>query len=85
MGCLLKKLPDIWKILGRARKKIVTLQLFYFDQISFGRARANATIRKNHRFVLDFAPENLQNDAVVAELAQFACRLAPAPIKLRNL
>ena len=34
-------------------------------------APANATIRKNSKFVLDFAPQNIQNNAVVAELAQY--------------
>ena len=41
-------------------------------------APANATIRKDSRFVFDFAPQNIQNDAVVAELAQFSCSLTPA-------
>ena len=77
VGCLLKRLPDIWEILGCARKK-TTLQLFYFDQNAFGRARANAGIRKNDRLVLDFAPQHFEIDAEVAELAQFACSLAPA-------
>ena len=78
MGCLLKRLPGIWEILARVRKKVYSLQLFYFDQNPFGRARANALIRKNDRFVLDFAPQNFQNGPVVAEIGQFACRLAPA-------
>ena len=62
-----------------------TLQLFYFDQNAFGRARANALIRKNDRFVLDFAPQHFEIDAEVAEIAQFAYRLAPALIRSRNL
>ena len=41
-------------------------------------APANATIRKDSKFVFDFAPHNIQNDAVVAELAQFSCSLTPA-------
>ena len=41
-------------------------------------APANATIRKKHKFVLDFALQNIQNDAVVAELAQFSCSITPA-------
>ena len=77
MGCLLKRLPGIWEIPG-ARKKIATLQLFYFDQNSFGRARANALIRKNDRCVLDFASQHFEIDVEVAEIGQFACRLAPA-------
>ena len=72
VGCLLKKLPGI---LGRARKFCDSLQLFYFGQNSFRRARANATIRKNDRFVLDFAPQHFQNGPVVAELAWFWCSL----------
>ena len=41
-------------------------------------APANATIRKYSKSVFDFAPQNTQNDAVVAELAQFPCSLTPA-------
>ena len=40
-------------------------------------APANATIRKDRKSVFDFAPQNIQNDAVVAELAQFSCSLTP--------
>ncbi len=42
------------------------------------RDRANATIGKYVRFVLDFAPPHFQIDAEVAEIGQFACSLAPA-------
>ena len=47
---------------------------------NFETAPANATIRKDagSGFVLDFAPRNIKIDAVVAELGQFACGLAPA-------
>ena len=78
MGCLLKRLPGIWEILGCAKKNIATLQLFYFDQNAFATARANATIRKDSGFVMDFASHNIKIDAEVAELAQFECRLATA-------
>ncbi len=67
MGCLLKRLPEI---LGRAKNKYGTLQLFYFDQNAFERARANATIRKYVRFMLDFAPQHFEIDTEVAELAK---------------
>ena len=36
----------------------------------------NATIRKDSKFVLDFAARNIKIDAVVAELAQLWCILA---------
>ena len=45
---------------------------------NFETAPANATIRKDSGFVLDFASRNIKIDAVVAELGQFACGLAPA-------
>ena len=41
-------------------------------------APTNATIRKDSKFVLDFASRNIKNDAVVAELAHLPCTLAPA-------
>ena len=41
-------------------------------------APANATIRKDSKSVFDFAPQNIQNDAVVAEVAQLSCCLTPA-------
>ena len=78
VGCLLKRLSGIWEILARVRKKIYNLQRFYFDQNPFGRARANAIIRENDRFVLDFAPQHFEIDAEVAEIGLFACILAPA-------
>ena len=71
MDCLLKRLPDIWKILGRARKKNDSLQLFVFGQNAFETARANATIRKDSGFAMDFAPHDIKIDPEVAELAQF--------------
>ena len=40
-------------------------------------APTNATIRKDSKFVLDFAPRNIKNDAVVAELAHLPCTLEP--------
>ncbi len=54
-------------------KKISNYTTFYFDQNVSETARANATIRKSIYFVLDFAPQNVQNHAVVADLDQFAC------------
>ena len=45
---------------------------------NFETAPANATIRKDSGFVMDFAPRDIQIDAEVAELAQFECRLATA-------
>ena len=41
-------------------------------------ARVNATIRKYVMFAFDFAPQNIQDDAVVAEQDQFASSCAPA-------
>ena len=34
-------------------------------------APANTSIRKDSEFVLEFASQNIKNDTVVAELAQF--------------
>ena len=45
---------------------------------NFETAPANATIRKDSGFRLDFASRNIKIDAEVAELGQFACGLAPA-------
>ena len=75
MGCLLKKLPEI---LARAKKKLYCLQLFYFGHNTFETARANATIRKDSGFAMDFAPHDIKIDAEVAELGQFLCSLSPA-------
>ena len=61
-----------------ASDKKHSLQLFVFGQNAFETARANATIRKKYKFVLDFVLQNIQNDAVVAETAQFACSLDAA-------
>ena len=71
-------LPGIWEILGRVRKKIDSLQLFVFDQNPPETARANATIRKDSGFAMDFAPHDIKIDAEVAELGQFLCSLSPA-------
>ena len=78
MGCLLKRLPDIWEILGRARKKLGTIQLFVFACETYETNPGNARIRKNNVFVMDFAPHNIKIDAEVGELDQFPCSLAPA-------
>ena len=44
-------------------------------------ARTNATIRKDSKFVLDFAPRNIQIDAVVTELPQFLCSSQVGPTR----
>ena len=59
-------------------KKNYSLQLFYFGHNTFETARANATIRKDSGFAMDFAPHDIKIDAEVAEIAQFLCSLAPA-------
>ena len=75
MGCLLKRLPGI---LARARKKSDSLQLFVFGHNTFETARANATIRKDNVFAMEFAPHDIKIDAEVAELGQFLCSVSPA-------
>ena len=50
---------------------------FEFSYFCTETAPANATIRKDSKFVFDFAPQNIQNDAVVPELAQFSRSLTP--------
>ena len=65
-------------MLGRVRKKYQILQLLVFDQNPPETARANATIRKDSGFAMDFAPHDIKIDAEVAEIAQFLCSLAPA-------
>ena len=51
---------------------------FEFSYIRTETTAANATIGEDSRFVFDFAPQNIQNDAVVAELALFSCSITPA-------
>ena len=51
---------------------------FQFACLRGETTHANAIIRKDSRFVFDFAPQNIQNDAVVAELALFSCSITPA-------
>ena len=51
---------------------------FEFSYFRTETVAANVTIRKDSRFVFGFAPQNIQNDAVFAELAQFSRSIAPA-------
>ena len=73
---LFAKFSDLWE------KNWNSLQLFWWAMKYFETTRADATIRNYSGFVLDFAPRNIKIDAVVADLGQFLCSGAPAPMNV---